>query len=800
MKNIVLLILSIFYSQLIHCQFFKDQKHMEHHAGFIDFYYDNSADKVYLEVKDLEHEFLYVTALSEGVGSNDIGLDRGQLGGGVVVKFKKVGNKMLLIQPNQDYRAITDNKDERKSIEEAFAKSVLHGFVIKEEKNGVFLVDATSFFIRDAHGVVKTLEQSGQGLYRLDESRSAFNLERTKGFPKNVEFDVMLTFTGTPKGADIRSVTPDASAVTVHQHHSFVELPDDSYTPRVFDPRSGGMAMSYMDYATPVKESIVKRFIYRHRLEKKNPNAERSEAVEPIVYYLDRGTPEPIRSALMEGARWWNEAFEAIGYIDAFQVKILPEHADPLDLRYNVIQWVHRSTRGWSYGGSISDPRTGEILKGHVSLGSLRIRQDFMIAQALRAPYAENDVNDDFALEMALARIRQLAAHEVGHTLGFAHNFAASTNNRASVMDYPHPQLQLKDGKIDFSNAYATGIGDWDKVTVAYAYQDFKENEAVELQEILNKAFASGLRYASDQDARPAGSAHRYAHLWDNGGDIISELDNLLKIRANAIEHFSEDNIKSTQPYSVLEDVFVPVYFLHRYQTEAVSKIIGGLDYQYAVKGGVNPVVTSVDGATERKALKMLLKTIDVNELAIPERLLKLFPPRAMGYGRSRESFASRIGAEFDAFAAVETAAEMTLSFMLHPQRAARLVEHKSIDVSQLGLDELIDQVIRSSFGKIHKNTYLADLQNVVNYQVLMELFSLGANDNTYFQVNAIVQSKLEELRDDLLRTTKISELQRTYNKAMVAMIDDYKKDPSAFKSQRAPKIPDGSPIGFGEF
>ncbi len=542
MKKLTPAILFLLIFQLGHSQFFKENKNVTKHDGYVNFYYDDSEDKIYLEIDELDKELLYVNALSEGVGSNDIGLDRGQLGDGVVVKFQKAGNKILLIQPNQSYRAITDNEDERKSIEEAFAKSVLHGFVIKEQKNNSYLVDATDFLMRDAHGVANTLDRSNQGSYSLDKSRSAFNLERTKAFPKNVEFDVMLTFKGRPKGYNIRRVTPDASSVTVGQHHSFVELPDNDYNPRKYDPRSGSYPMSYMDYATPVNQSIVKRFIYRHRLEKKDPNAAVSEAKEPIIYYLDRGAPEPVRSALLEGARWWNQAFEAIGYKNAFQVEMLPEGADPLDLRYNVIQWVHRSTRGWSYGGSISDPRTGEILKGHVSLGSLRIRQDFLIAQALQAPYANNDTNDNFALEMALARIRQLSAHEVGHTIGFSHNFAASANNRASVMDYPHPQIKLKDGNIDFSDAYAIGIGDWDKVTVAYSYHDFpkSQNEDVMLPQILNNAFMNGLRYISDQDARPAGSAHAYAHLWDNGANPAYELDDVLEIRKKAIDNFSK--------------------------------------------------------------------------------------------------------------------------------------------------------------------------------------------------------------------------------------------------------------------
>ena len=803
MKKALLIFFFIMVSVDGFTQFFTEkignklQKGITKYEGYFTFYYDDTSDKIFLQIEDLNTEFLYVRSLSEGIGSNDIGLDRGQLGDGVVVHFKKAGNKLLLIQPNQEYRAITDNIEEKKSVKQAFAKSVLHGFIIKESENGLFLVDATSFFMRDAHGVVNTLERNKQGSYSLDASKSAFHLERTKAFPRNVEFDVLLTFKGTPKGYNIRSVTPDASLVTVHQHHSFVELPDNNYKPRKFDTRSGANMMSYLDYATPVNQSITKRFIRRHRLEKVNPNAEISGVKEPIIYYLDSGTPEPVRSALLDGGRWWNEAFEAAGYKDAFQMKMLPEGADPLDVRYNMVQWVHRSTRGWSYGASISDPRTGEIIKGHVSLGSLRIRQDFLIAQALQAPYASNTTDDAFALEMAIARIRQLSAHEIGHTLGFAHNFAASTNNRASVMDYPHPKFTLNDGKIDFSDAYDTKIGAWDKVIVAYAYQDFSKdkNEEEELNTILENAFATGLKYLSDSDARPKGSASSSAHLWDNGGNIHDELYNILKIRKTAIDNFSLDNIKIGQPYSLLEDVFVPLYFLHRFQTEATVKLIGGLEYSYAVKGGNQTVVKRVSGTSERIALQAVLKTIAVDEIAIPEEKLALFPPRAIGFGRTRESFKSNLGVEFDAFGAVETASEMTLNLLLNPERASRLVAHKSLNKNQLGLVELIDELVAKTINKMHKDAYYQELQNVINTKVLEQLFYLGASKNQYQQVNAIVLFKLDEIKLSIQNKNAVG-LQYIYDKAMIKMIDNFIKNPISFKRTKAPQIPDGSPIG----
>jgi len=795
MRKLIFALLFLSFSTQGFTQFFKDNKNITRYDGYFTFYYDNSNDKIFLEIENLGEEFLYVNALSEGIGSNDIGLDRGQLGNTRVVKFIKAGNKLLLIQPNQYYRAITDNIEEKKSVEQAFAKSILKGFVIKETKNGKYLVDATSFFIRDAHGVMGRLSAKKQGKYTLDRSRSAINLERIKAFPKNVEFDVMITFKGVPKGYDIRSVVPTSTSVTVNQHHSFIELPDNKYTPRKFDPRSGSNAMSYLDYATPVNESIKKRFIYRHRLEKKNPNAAKSEAVEPIIYYLDRGTPEPVRSALLDGARWWNQAFESIGFTNAFQVKMLPEDADLLDVRYNVIQWVHRSTRGWSYGSSVSDPRTGEIIKGHVSLGSLRIRQDFLIAQALQAPYANDDTSDQFALEMALARIRQLSAHEVGHTIGLAHNFAASTKGRSSVMDYPHPTLSIKDGKVDFTDAYDTKIGDWDKVSIAYSYGEYLEDEDASLSKLLDEAFKKGARFITDQDARPLGSAHAYAHLWDNGSNVSEELENLLSIRRNSIANFSKDNIKSNQPYSVLEDVFVPLYFLHRYQTEGVTKVIGGLDYTYAIKDDGNTIVKRIPGKLERKALVSVIKTLSIEELAIPKQLLNLFPPRAFNYGRTRESFKSKTGVAFDPFGAVETASAMTLGLLLHPERVTRLVQHKSLDSSQLGLVEVLDDLIANSFQKSYKDSYYQELQNIVNYQVLNHLFHLSSNKDMYWQVNAIVNDKIDKI-NTLLNNSKKPGIQKIYHKDMIKMISNFKKNPTKFKKPITPKIPDGSPIG----
>ncbi|SNY99769.1 zinc-dependent metalloprotease [Flagellimonas pacifica] len=799
MKNHLYFLFTIVLTiNFLSAQNFDKTKTYQKFNGFYNFYFDDTTDKIFLEVDNLKKEFLYVYSLSSGIGSNDIGLDRGQLGNEQVVFFKKAGNKLLLIQPNLKFRAITENALERKSIEQAFAKSILHGFKIEEESKGKYLIDITEFLMRDAHGVSARLKNTKQGSYSLDISKSALAFERTKAFPRNVEFDVTLTFKGSPEGSWIRSVVPNPSLVTVAQHHSFIELPDDNYEKREFDPRCGSYPFSYYDYATPVQEPILKRYVTRHRLKKKNANTEVSEAVEPIVYYLDNGTPEPVRSALLDGGKWWNQAFEAIGYKDAFQLKILPDEADPMDVRYNVIQWVHRSTRGWSYGSSVTDPRTGEIIKGHVSLGSLRIRQDFLIAQALmNKPFADRDDNYQPMLEMALARIRQLSAHEIGHTLGFAHNFAASTNNRASVMDYPHPQFELKGDVIDFSNAYDTGIGDWDKVTVAYSYSDFPKgtNEKESLNTILQQAQTDGLRYISDQDARPRGGAHALAHLWDNGKNASQELENVLKIRRKAIDNFSLDNIRTGEPNSVLEDVFAPLYFFHRYQTEGVSKLIGGLDYNYAVKGDGQRTVNYINQATQENAVKTILKTLDASQIAIPKKKLELFPPRAIGYGKSRESFNGRAGVAFDALSASETAADMTLGLLLHPERASRLIQQKSLDKDQMGLQQLLDKLIKSTIETSHRDAYLNEAQQTINFRVLYHIMNLAAHKEVHPQVNAIANETLKSLKILLLNNGR-----NPITAEMVRRIDAFTKAPNNFKVIPVPKIPDGSPIGMDCF
>jgi len=777
-------------------------ENMQAYEGYFDFYWDDSTGKIWLEIDRFDEEFLYVNSLPAGVGSNDIGLDRNQLGNSRVVLFQRIGPKVLLVQPNYEYRAVSDNYEERKSVEEAFARSVLAGFKVEAATADRVLVDITSMLLSDAHGVVDRLKSRDQGSYKLDKDRSALYLERTRNFPQNSEFEATITFAGDAKGGYLRSVTPSSSAITVRMHHSFVQLPDDAYQKRIYDPRSGYGSISYQDYATPIDQPLMKRFIRRHRLVKKDPDAAMSEAVEPIVYYLDRGTPEPIRSALIEGASWWNQAFEAAGFKNAFQVKVLPEGADPMDVRYNVINWVHRSTRGWSYGSSVTDPRTGEIIKGHVLLGSLRVRQDFLIAQGLIDAYEQGKEPDPRMLEMALARLRQLSAHEVGHTLGLSHNFAASTDQRASVMDYPHPLIKLQDdGSLSFAAAYDVNIGQWDKQAIKYGYTQFEDAEAERkgLRSILAENQDMGLDYISDQDARPQYGAHPLAHLWDNGTSAVEELKRLSELRETALASFDELNIPLGSPMADLERVLVPLYLSHRYQVEAVSKLIGGVQYNYAVRGDAQVTNTPVNPEVQAAARKALISTLRAGFLDLPQDLIESIPPQPAGYYRDRELFKIHTGLTFDPLGAAESAAHHTLTFLLNPQRLTRVVEqHARYPDRYPNAQELLRELFTSLEVDKNASAYHQELQRMVEKLAYQHLLKLAGDRKINQQVSAHALSVVRELDEQARQAYRSDELTAHYQ-YLDEQIRRFLEDPERYELPAMPAMPDGSPIGCGE-
>jgi hypothetical protein len=783
---------------------------MRHMPGFLPLHWDARSGRLYLEIPQLNLDMLYFDSLPYGTGSNDLGLDRGQVSAAKLVRFERSGAKILLVRPNEKFRTSATDPAEQLAVRQSFPESILGSFTVAAENSatGAVLVDATDFFLRDVHNVTEALAK--QGAYKLDAARSAIAVDATKVFPKNTEVEALLTFASDAplRGSFVSDVAPDAHALTLREHQSFLELPAPGYAPRRFDPRAGYFPFSYRDYTAPLGAPLEERFIVRHRLIKQDPNCTQAcLPVKPIQYYVDRGAPEPIRSALVEGARWWDSAFQAAGWAPGtFRVDVLPAGADPMDARYNIIQWVHRFTRGWSYGHPVTDPRTGEIIKGNVTLGSLRGRQDYLIAQALLSPYVAGKKitpDNDPMLAMALARTRQLAAHETGHTLGLAHNFAASAFPHApaesvSVMDYPHPWITLdRNGAPDLSQAYGVSIGLWDKVAINYGYRQFSDaaGERAGLDAILSDATKSGLVYITDEDARPPGGAHPFAHLWDNGADAAEELARIMKIRGAALARFGENAIPMGEPLATLEDTLVPVYLMHRYQTEAAIKIIGGLDYRYQLRGDGQMNATVVPPDEQRKALRAVVTTLSAETLTLPESLLKLFPPRPPAFERTLESLPAHTGVAFDPVGAAESAADMTLGILFDKERAARLVEyHARADAPSLleVIDAALDVNRPGPPASGAHHAIEAEVKAAVYARTVEALLSLAADQKTSIEVRAITYAKLEDIK----RRSAANSPLETY---LVHRIKQFQDDPKDFAAAKPIEAPPGMPIGDDE-
>ncbi|MEO5762912.1 MAG: zinc-dependent metalloprotease, partial [Vicinamibacteria bacterium] len=772
--------------------------------GYFPTYWDETEGKLYLEVTNLGTEVLHSMGFAAGLGSNDIGIDRGAGAGSRIVMFERVGPKVLLVAPNYSFRATSDNAAEKQSVKDAFARSVLWGFPVAAESGSRVLVDMTPFLARDNLNLAPRLRP---GTYRLDESRSTIYMPGTFNFPKNTELEVELTYVqqqqaGPPQGGaapgpgqnfggqnffeGVRDVAAAGEAASIRVHHSFVELPDKNYKTRDFDPRAGFFGPDYQDRSAALGTPLEKRFLGRHRLAKVDPKAKISDPVKPIIYYLDPGTPEPIRSALLDGARWWNQAFEAAGYRNAFRVEVRPENVHPLDIRYNVINWVHRSTRGWSTGGSVTDPRTGEIIKGVVTLGSLRVRQDYLIAEGLLQPYKTGTEVAAEAREWALARMRQLAAHEVGHTLGIGHNYYDSSAGRISVMDYPHPLVTLKtDGTLDLSKVYDVGIGAWDKVAITYGYQDFPAgtDEKAVLSTLLDGAIKKDLVYLSNQDL----GAHPRVDQWSNGTDAGAELVRMMDVRRFALGRLGEASIQKGAPMATIEEALVPVYLHHRYQVEAAAHVLGGQYFTYAMRGDGQVPTRPAPAAEQKRALDALLLTLKPSELKIPEALLKLIPARPGGYGPHREMFPRFTGPTFDAISPAVVAADLTVSYLTDDERAARMVEQKALDPTLPGFDDLVNDVIKATFSAPTASPYEAEIARAVERVVVDRLMETAANAHMS-QVRAAAQAGLASIAkmggSDANRNLLAQDIQRFNERSSTAPLG------------RTPVAPPGAPIG----
>lgn len=714
--------------------------------------------RVLLEVRAPGTTMIHTSTLVTGLGATSPLLDRGQMGDVSLVRFERHGPRVLLVRFNDVHTTSATGAAARRAVAESFPRSVLASFEIVEERDDVMVVDATAFVLGDNFGIADALRQAGRGRASLDRSRSVPLSTGTGAFPRNTELRALLTFTVEEPDAVLRRHAPDGRSVSFEHQHSFLALPSDGYRPRAFHPRAGTFPHVVFDFSQGLNTDYRRRWIWRWRLVPSDRAAyQRGELVtpvNPIVYYLDPAIPEPYRTAFIEGGMWWNRLFEAAGFRNAFRIEPLPAGADPMDARYNVIQWVHRSERGPSIGPSYRDPRTGELIRALVRMDSYRSLVNHDIWMGFRPAAGANGLAFD-SEGMAMARRRQHAAHEIGHTLGFAHNFIAATHNRASVMDYPVPLVTLdSDGGIDLSRAYEPGPGAFDRFAVRYAYTWFPDAaaERAGLAAIVREADAAGLRFITGGHAGPDG-AFPDATTWVEGSNMLEALQRTLGVRARLIEAFDERALDPGEPYWFLNKRFAHVYLHHRTALQGAIKHIGGIEFSYALMGEPAVPVRRVPAEAQHAALDGILTAMDPRQLEVPDRIATLIPPQPHGWDDGwmwtgeTAPIESDSGDVFNGLYVAHALAQEIADGLLHPERMNRALAAHNADAAYPGPDEVIAALIDRTWGEAEDPVAM-----VAQRAALDALLDLAGDARSAPAVRALAERRLAVLQESLER------------------------------------------------